>query len=173
MRRMMDNADPPRTHEANLVQSTRRIENALPGRDSFDIEIYGMEGIPAADLAAWKKRQGDTTGAAATEHRPKKLKYSTAPLTAEEIRVQLAAHKALMSGQPVPGSLPPLGYGVPPPSFGIPPPGFPGFLPPPGMPAPPPGFIPPQPGMMPFPPPPFGALPPGYVHLSLPTSLSL
>jgi hypothetical protein len=23
-----------------------RIENALPGRESFDIEIYGMEGIP-------------------------------------------------------------------------------------------------------------------------------
>ncbi|KAL8278370.1 hypothetical protein RQP46_009262 [Phenoliferia psychrophenolica] len=141
-----------------------RIENALPGRDSFDIEIYGMEGIPAADLAAWKKRTGDTTGQAATEHRPKKPKYSTAPISAEDMRAQLAAHKALMSGQPIPGSVPVGGYGVPPPGFGLPP-GIP--PPPPGMFPPfpfslPPGIPPPPPGMMlPFPPPPFGALPPG------------
>ena len=140
---------------ANLWIWTHRIENALPGRDSFDIEIYGMEGIPAADLAAWKKRTGEATGQSAAEHRPKKAKYSTTPISAEDMRTQLAAHKALMSGQPIPGSIPVGGYGVPPPGFGIPPPGFPGFIPPP-----PPGVV------LPFPPPPFGAMPPGCVSFA-------
>lgn len=170
-----------------LRHTLSRIENTLPGRESFDIEIYGMEGIPPADLAAWKKRNAEETGQSQQENRPKKPKYSTAPLTAAEIQSQLAAHKALMSGQPLPGTLAPGGYGVPPPGFGMPP----GFMAPPPfmmgygiflflgsriishsrtllfrnlrMPPPPPGFIPPVSGM-PFPPPPFAGFPPGWLY---------
>lgn len=135
-----------------------------------------MEGIPPADLAAWKKRQVEESGQPYLEPRPKKAKYSKAVLTTAEVQQQLAAHKALMSGQPLPGTVPNMpggGYGIPPPGFGVPPPGFgvppPGFgIPPPpgfaGFPGPPPpmGFVPPPfsgpPGM---PPPPFGFPPPG------------
>lgn len=118
-----------------------------------------MEGIPAADLAAWKKRQEEESGVTPQQNAPKRAKYANVPLTTSEVRAQLAAHKALMSGKPLPGTpvVPvPGGYGVPPVGFGVPPPGF---GPPPGFPAPPPGFMPPPNGM-PFPPPPF-SLPPG------------
>lgn len=155
----------------------------MPGRDSFDVEIYGMVGIPPADLAAWKKRQAEESGETPVEqNRPKKPKYSTAPLTVAEVRAQLAAHRALMSGQPLPGQGPPGmmapgGYGVPPPGFGMPPPPPPGFVPPPfmgqfggppggfpqfGGPPPPAGFVPPPAGFIP---PPFAGMqpPPGFL----------
>ncbi|KAJ7476125.1 hypothetical protein FB451DRAFT_267807 [Mycena latifolia] len=34
-----------------------RIENALPMRDGYEIEIFGMEGIPAPDVADYKRRK--------------------------------------------------------------------------------------------------------------------
>ncbi|KAI5481645.1 hypothetical protein MNV49_002871 [Pseudohyphozyma bogoriensis] len=164
---------------------TDRIENALPGRDSFDIEIYGMEGIPAPDLAAWKKRHAEETGQVVQKPPSKRPKIANVPLTAAELKAQLAAHKALMSGKPLSGSAlqafppPPPGFGVAPSGttlvapylpFGLPPgmpqpplgviiPPVPGF-PPPGtsLPPPPPGFIPP-PGTS-LPPPPPGFMPP-------------
>ncbi|GAA5884416.1 hypothetical protein JCM6882_005244 [Rhodosporidiobolus microsporus] len=170
---------------------TDKIENALPGRDSFDIEIYGMEGVPAPDLAAWKKRQAEELGLPnPDEQRAKRPRYAQVALTPAEARAQLAAHKELMFGvAPTPVvtiPLPPPGAaGVPPPGFGTPlgvvasatgtplpppPPGFslpPGVPPPPGgMPFPPPGFplppgIAPPPGGIPLPPPGM-PLPPGF-----------
>ena len=139
----------------------RRIENALPGRESFDVEIYGMEGVPADALAAWKKKQAEEHGEPAVEH-VKRPRYNFQPLSAVELRAQLAQHKALMSGTPLnapgaatggvvngqPGAPP----GPPPMAFGLMPP------PPPGFSAPPPGFMPPPPGFIP---PPFAGFPPG------------
>ena len=141
-----------------------RIENALPGRTSFDIEIYGMEGIPASDLAAWKRRTAESNGQQPQDPRPKKAKYSTAPLTAAELKIQLATHKALMSGLPFAGAALPF----PPPGFPMPPMGFPGPPPPPGFVPPPFMGMPGPPGSapFPFPPPPFAGFPPGYVPLS-------
>ncbi|KAK4058539.1 hypothetical protein OIO90_000701 [Microbotryomycetes sp. JL221] len=137
-----------------------KIENAIPGRDTFDVEIYGMEGIPAADLAAWKQKQAEEKGQQmeGQENRPKKPKWPSTPLTREELRQQLQIHKALMNGQPLPGVVPPP-PGVMIPGMPIPPPPFAMGAPPPGMPMPPPGFMPP-PGM-PFPPPPGMQFPPG------------
>jgi hypothetical protein len=37
--------------------SLPRIENALPMRDGYEIEIFGMEGIPAPDVADYKRRK--------------------------------------------------------------------------------------------------------------------
>ncbi|GJN87362.1 hypothetical protein Rhopal_000311-T1 [Rhodotorula paludigena] len=141
---------------------TDKIENALPGRDSFDIEIYGMEGIPPPDLAAWKKRTAEEMGLPNPDDlKPKKPRYAQIALTPAEARAQLAAHKALM-GLEVPAPPPPAVATIAPPTGAVPPGGNgtplppppPGFVPPPGMPPPPAG--------MPFPPPGFPmSLPPG------------
>ncbi|GAA5829450.1 hypothetical protein JCM11251_005056 [Rhodosporidiobolus azoricus] len=146
---------------------TDKIENALPGRDSFDIEIYGMEGVPAPDLAAWKKRQAEELGLPnPDEQRAKRPRYAQVALTPAEARAQLAAHKELMFGiAPTPVVTIPL-----PPAAGVPPPGFgtpqPATLTGTPIPAPPPGFglppgVPPPPGGIPFPPPGFPLPPPG------------
>ncbi|GAA6009335.1 hypothetical protein JCM11491_004277 [Sporobolomyces phaffii] len=166
---------------------TDKIENALPGRESFDVEIYGMEGVPAADLAAWKKRQAEESGVPLPDdqQRPKKPRFAQVALTPAEAKAQLAAHRALMGLVPNVADIAPTPLAVPvaqtplapPPIAGMPglpppPPGFappPGFIPPPGMPFPPPFAVPgmpPPPGFpMPpagfgFPPPPPGMLPP-------------
>ena len=33
-----------------------KVHNALPGRDSTEVEIYGMEGIPEEDVIAHEKK---------------------------------------------------------------------------------------------------------------------
>lgn len=38
------------------------MHNALPGRDSTEVEIYGMEGIPEADLVAHEKKGSNQGG---------------------------------------------------------------------------------------------------------------
>lgn len=40
-----------------ILSSLPRIENALPMRDGYEIEIFGMEGIPAPDVADYKRRK--------------------------------------------------------------------------------------------------------------------
>ena len=40
-----------RIADKEFLRSPPRIENALPGRDGYDVEIFGMEGIPAPDVA--------------------------------------------------------------------------------------------------------------------------
>ncbi|GAA6011258.1 hypothetical protein JCM10207_008280 [Rhodosporidiobolus poonsookiae] len=175
---------------------TDKIENALPGRDSFDIEIYGMEGVPGPDLAAWRKRQAEELGLPSPEEqRAKRPRYAQVALTAAEAKAQLAAHRELMGLVPSTANIvlppsaaaagvPPLGFGTPlgaPQSatgtpIPAPPPGFklpPGVPPPPGgMPFPPPGFqlppgIAPPPGGISFPPPGM-PLPPGFPAGGLP-----
>lgn len=106
----------------------RRIENALPGRESFDIEIYGMVGVPEADLAEWRSRRannGNMGGGPSGQPGAKRQKVENVALTPDQLKAQLEAHKALMSGQaPPPGSVPPQ-FGAPPAG---PPPSFtPGY----------------------------------------------
>lgn len=105
-----------------------------------------MEGIPDADLKVWKAQRAEKLGLTPTEPKAKRPRIAQVPLTDEQAKAQLAAHKALMSGTPLV---------VP----AVPAPTMPGFG---GIPPPPPGFIG-MPGQgMPFPPPPGGfSLPPG------------
>ena len=128
----------------------RRLDNTLPGRDSFDIEIYGMEGVPPADLADWKARKAaaEMDGTAGSNYRPsKKPRVDKGVIPAEKLHAQLEAHKALMSGKAPPpgvmsalaGMAPPGMLGPPPPLFAGPPPGFPN-RPPPVLSGPPPGY---------------------------------
>lgn len=169
-----------------ISSSLPRIDNALPGRDGYEVEIFGMVGIPAPDVADYKRRKEIELGLSAgsiSQPPPKRAKTDLSrPLTEEELRAQLEAHKALMSGG-MSGTAPAAGdsgestsvYGAPAQAYSVPPtppvggqgptppgpspfaPGFaPGFPPPPGM-MPPPGMAPPFP--------PYGG--PMYVFLYL------
>ncbi|TFK33398.1 hypothetical protein BDQ12DRAFT_691209 [Crucibulum laeve] len=153
-----------------------RIDNALPGRDGYEVEIFGMVGIPAPDVADYKRRKEIELGLAAgsiSQPPPKRTKVENRPLSEEELKAQLEAHKALMGGgaPEAPAHVdastsgvygaPAQAYAQPPmPPMGMPPPGFfPGGPPPPGFPGQPPfppfggGFPPggPPPGFPPMP----------------------
>ncbi|KAA1478428.1 hypothetical protein DENSPDRAFT_861852 [Dentipellis sp. KUC8613] len=169
-----------------------RIENALPGRDGYEVEIFGMEGIPAPDVADYKRRKEIELGLSAgtiTQPQAKRPKIENRPLSEDELKAQLEAHKALMGASEAPAApaasesqgavygAGPTAYAAPPAPAPMPgPPGFPGMppgAPPflPGMP-PPPGAFPGQPpfppfpgaipGMPPGPPPPGFPMPPGF-----------
>ncbi|KAH9915144.1 uncharacterized protein BXZ73DRAFT_27434, partial [Epithele typhae] len=76
-----------------------RIENALPGRDGYEVEIFGMEGIPAPDVADYKRRKEIELGlnpGSISQPQSKRPKIENRPLTEEELKAQLEAHKALM-----------------------------------------------------------------------------
>lgn len=156
-----------------------RIENALPGRDGYEVEIFGMEGIPAPDVADYKRRKEIELGLSAgsiSQPQAKRPKTENRPLSEDELKAQLEAHKALMGANEAPsvasasenqGAV----YGAPPQAYAAPPAPSPMSLPPmppsmppgappffPGMPMPP--GVPP--GQMPFPPfPPVPGMPPG------------
>ncbi|CAE6499767.1 unnamed protein product [Rhizoctonia solani] len=139
-----------------------KIENALPGRDGYEVEIFGMEGIPAPDMAAYKRRKEEELGlASGTISQPpaKRPKMDYRQPTDAELAAQLAAHKALMAGNDVGPSAPavfgaPMVFGGPP----VPPPFIPGGAPI-HLGGPPPGMFPP-PGAPSAPPIPLGAGPP-------------
>jgi len=176
---------------------TDRIENAIPGRDTFDVEIYGMEGIPPHDLAEWKKRKeieaGISAGATEAAAHAVKNKIDMTVIPQDELKKKLKAHKDLMEGKIAPSAI--LGGAAPPPSLVPPPFSMPGMMsgppafgglpalpglgpPPPGLPMPPPGFPMSLPPGMPLPPPgmlpplpglpPFGAAVPGLIPGNLP-----
>lgn len=162
-------------HQVHKAEPTT-IDNALPGRESFDIEIYGMVGIPEADLAEWQDRkakrgengaQGRFGNGGTGIQRPK---IDKGVISKEQLRIQLEAHKALMSGKaPPPGTAQALFGFAPPPAIGfppnVPPPGFNPSIPPPPLMSqrPPPPFSGPPPphgqGI-----PPYGGPPPGYPY---------
>ncbi|KAI0748755.1 hypothetical protein C8Q80DRAFT_1319375 [Daedaleopsis nitida] len=147
-----------------------RIENALPGRDGYEVEIFGMEGIPAPDIADYKRRKEIELGlnpGSITQPQSKRPKVENRPFSEDELKAQLEAHKALMgaseaSAAPaIPDAASGAVFAAPsqtyalPPTPGIPtpvmsPPGVPPMMPPgapPFMPGvPPPGF----PGQPPF-----------------------
>ncbi|KAF9524478.1 hypothetical protein CPB83DRAFT_861215 [Crepidotus variabilis] len=146
-----------------------RIDNALPGRDGYEVEIFGMEGIPAPDVADYKRRKEIELGLAAgsiSQPQAKRPKIENRVISEDDLRRQLQEHRALMGlsnpesstqlSEASSGSIfgAPQTYAVPPspmPPGGPPMPGqFPPGLPPPGM----------MPGMPPFPPFP-GGFPPG------------
>ncbi|KAG6902096.1 hypothetical protein C0995_004448 [Termitomyces sp. Mi166 len=166
-----------------------RIENALPGRDGYEVEIFGMVGIPAPDVADYKRRKEIELGLSAgsiSQPQAKRPKVESRMLSEDELKAQLEAHKALMGigsssdSAPAPDTnssgvygAPPQAYTAPPQTYAAPPPVpmppppppamFPGGPPPPGpFPGQPPPFPPFMPGAPPGPPPPGFPLPPGF-----------
>ncbi|EPS44394.1 hypothetical protein H072_1623 [Dactylellina haptotyla CBS 200.50] len=99
-------------------ETLKEVKNAIPGRESTDIEIFGMEGIPEDILQAHHTRvmaqihQKETERRAAQGLPPlgqegaakKKIKVDS--VDPEEIMKRLAAHKAAQSG-----GAPPVGTG--------------------------------------------------------------
>ena len=148
------------THACSFAHSLPRIENALPGRDGYEVEIFGMEGIPAPDVADYKRRKEIELGLSAgtiSQPQPKRAKTENRPLTEAELRAQLEAHKALMSGgsltaAPVVAESTPV-YGAAPTTYAVPVPPAPGITPPVAYPTPPFPIAPPVAGTPPFPPP--------------------
>ncbi|KAF7729457.1 hypothetical protein EC973_004437 [Apophysomyces ossiformis] len=68
-----------------------KVPNALPGRETLDIEIFGMEGIPPEDMIAYELRMSGNN--------PPKRPRTVGPgqygeLTPEQIQQQIALHKA-------------------------------------------------------------------------------
>ena len=85
-------------HLINL-DSLPRIENALPGRDGYEVEIFGMEGIPAPDAADFKRQKEIELGLAAgtiSQPQAKPPKIDNRIIPEDELRRQLQEHKALM-----------------------------------------------------------------------------
>ncbi|ORX37753.1 hypothetical protein BD324DRAFT_623201 [Kockovaella imperatae] len=135
------------------------LTNTLPGRDGYDIEIFGMEGIPTNALAEWRARKEAEAGTAAlaATANGKRIRHSYNVIPEADLIAALAQHKALMAARNNPGSVfPPFPGSFP---IGIPPPNptlnrFPGEMPmppptlptgmPPSMYPPPPGFQPPM-----------------------------
>jgi len=155
--------------------SLPRIENALPGRDGYEVEIFGMEGIPAPDVADYKRRKEIELGLSAgsiSQPPPKRVKVENRTLSEEELRRQLEEHKALMGHGPsessaVTESSSSAVYGAAPQTYASPPVPVNQSMPqvPTGMPPmPPPGFFPPgmPPGAFPGGPPPFPPFMPGF-----------
>ncbi|KAJ4476215.1 hypothetical protein J3R30DRAFT_3405241 [Lentinula aciculospora] len=138
-----------------------RIENALPGRDGYEVEIFGMEGIPAPDVADYKRRKEIELGLAAgsiSQPPAKRPKTENRPLSEDELKAALEAHRALMgaANDSAPPAVSEQGavYGAPPQAYTSPP------TPSPAMSGPPPGMMPPgAPGAPPFFPPPPGMTP--------------
>ena len=150
-------------------ESLSQVENALPNRQGLDVEIFGMEGIPAPDVADYKRRKEIELGlnpGSITQPQAKRPKVENRPLSEDELKAQLEAHKALMGASEASNAVPPpeavsgavyaapsQTYAVPPTAIPTPvmsPPGVPPVMPPgapPFMTGVPPGF----PGQPPFP----------------------
>ncbi|WFD41439.1 hypothetical protein MPSI1_000066 [Malassezia psittaci] len=103
--------------QAYVLTANHSLENTLPGRSSFEIEIYGMVGVPEPDLREWLARKGARQAqqdASAQPSAPKRPRVDKAPLTADQLRAQLEAHKALMKGLSPSAPYAPMMYSAPP-----------------------------------------------------------
>ncbi|KAJ6512978.1 hypothetical protein C8R45DRAFT_813614 [Mycena sanguinolenta] len=132
-----------------------RIENALPNRDGYEIEIFGMEGIPAPDVADYKRRKEIELGlnpGSISAPQAKRPKIENKAIPEEELRNLLEQHKKLMgaSAEASTSNTQTSVYGAAPQAYVQPPMPPPGMMPPPGFPMMPPGMGPPPPGA-PFP----------------------
>jgi hypothetical protein len=134
----------------------QRVPNAIEGRDKFDVEVFGMDGIPEADLIAHEQKI--LFGIEASGN--------VAPVQGSGVPV--GAMPPQMMPPPMP-FMPGMPQMMPP--FPIPPvpmmgPG--GMMPPAGF---PPGMIPPGPPAFIPPPPPVGVVPPFSGPLPVPTQV--
>lgn len=134
-----------------------KIPEALPNRNSVDIDIYGMQGIPEEDQREHERLKRGDEGPSKSEQESKN--QPSKPANPSQSR---------SVGPPQPNHMNPLlqhamGMGMMPPGFpmGMPPMGMPPMgMPPLGM---PPGF---PPGFMP--PPGFHQMPPPHMHQGMP-----
>lgn len=136
-----------------------KIPNGLPNRNSVDIEIYGMEGIPEADIREHEKSKGagyqEQAAAAAAA-----AASAVAALKPLQGGLLTATGSGIQSAAPGPGAI---GTAAIPPPPGIPPTALNTAIPPPAL--------PPHPAGIPFPPPRGVPLPGHLAHLPPPHHL--
>lgn len=75
------------------------LTNTLPGRDGYDIEIFGMEGVPTNALAEWKARKEQEAGVAAlaAAAQGKRPRHAYTVIPEADLMAALEQHKALMA----------------------------------------------------------------------------
>lgn len=87
-------------------ETLEQVENAIPGREGVDLEIFGTEGIPEQDVAAHNQRilqeyaraEDAKRAASGQSNGPKKPKIDLEKeLDPEEIKRKLEAHKRAMA----------------------------------------------------------------------------
>lgn len=72
-----------------------RVPNALPGRDSLDVEIFGMEGIPEEDMIAHEMRiAGNNQSNSGSKKSKTGGSGQYGELTFEQIQQQMEARKS-------------------------------------------------------------------------------
>ncbi|KAJ1655144.1 hypothetical protein IWQ61_005050 [Dispira simplex] len=155
-------------HVAQVHKITvTKVPNALPHRQSPEVPIFGMEGVPQQDLVARQQAQGIGGGGNSSQPANKKSKTymggtSQSALTPEELQQQLAQYQAQRQNAAAHGF-----PGVPPMMPYMSPYGYPmSSYPPPPM---PPGAPYPAMGQSPYPAVPgWGGPPPGYPHPPVP-----
>ncbi|CAG8559323.1 3749_t:CDS:2, partial [Scutellospora calospora] len=82
-------------HVAQVHKETiDTVPNAMKGRESTDVEIFGMEGIPHSDMLAHVQ--------ALESGQPSKKIRAEDPvdISSDELKKQLAQHQAMMQGNP-------------------------------------------------------------------------
>ncbi len=90
---------------------SNRIENAITGRNGYDVEIFGMEGIPAVDASDYKRKKeaefglplgyfgtkNSSSGPGAVPGLPStKRNYENRIYTFDELRGLLETHRQVM-----------------------------------------------------------------------------
>ncbi|KAK8756521.1 hypothetical protein V5799_000779 [Amblyomma americanum] len=128
-----------------------KVPNALPNKNSVDIEIYGMEGIPEEDLREHERQRQDRGGGGSGDERDDERPAKQPPPQATSaqqsvLQAQQAAAMAAAQLNPALAAAAPMGMAMMQPHMGAPPmhpaavmvPGMPPFAPP-GM---PPGMAP-------------------------------
>lgn len=99
-------------------ENIRIVPNCIPGRESIDIEIFGMEGVPYEDLQRYlqEKEQGTVFKRSKIEQDPEEIRKQFAAFQAKKDDPSLAAQSSTPSNvdivnQPIPMvSLPPMGF---------------------------------------------------------------
>lgn len=90
-------------------ETLEQVENAIPGREGVDLEIFGTEGIPEQEVAAHNQRilsefaraEADKRAASGQSNGPKKPRIDLEKeLDPDEIRRKLEAHKRAMAAGP-------------------------------------------------------------------------
>ncbi|KAJ2503222.1 hypothetical protein GGH96_000471 [Coemansia sp. RSA 1972] len=135
-------------HVAQVHKETVRVvPNAIHGRETTEVDIFGSLGVPDADKADYEMRKRGVV-----EPEQKRARQGGEQVDADQLKWQLEQHRLAMQQQYAPpgAGRPPFGQG---PSFGHAPP----FGGPPAMYAPPrppmPMAMPPRPPVMPMMPP--------------------
>ncbi|KAJ1843872.1 hypothetical protein LPJ70_003201, partial [Coemansia sp. RSA 2708] len=103
-------------------ENVRHVPNALPGRDTPDIEIFGSTGIPEDDVADYEHRKHEKLGEPVVKRARSEAPGPSAQpqVDADQLRWQLEQHRMAMQTA-APGFMPfaarpplPMGFGQPP-----------------------------------------------------------